>query len=88
VGKPFSLFLSKRARQGLRKVHPAERQKILKAFDLLRINPFPSKAIQLSGGDLMRIRVGDYRILYRVFETQLLIEVINLGHRKDIYKNL
>jgi mRNA interferase RelE/StbE len=32
-----------------------------------------------------RIRVGDYRVIYEIFDHVLLIEVINLGHRKDIY---
>jgi len=40
----------------------------------------------LKGREGYRIRVADYRIIYEIFDTVLLIEVIDLGHRKEIYE--
>ena len=49
-------------------------------------NPHPQSYKQLKGRDGFRIRVADYRIIYNIFEDILSIDVIDLGHRKDIYK--
>lgn len=51
----------------------------------LTLNPRPQGHKKLKGREGYRIRVGDYRIIYNIFDAQLLIEVIDLGHRKDIY---
>lgn len=56
------------------------------AIELLSRNPYPPKAAKLSGRDGYRVRVGDYRILYDVMENQLVIRVLRLGHRRDIYR--
>jgi mRNA interferase RelE/StbE len=48
-------------------------------------NPRPQGYRKLKGRKGYRIRVGDYRVIYEIFEHALLIEVIDLGHRKDIY---
>ena len=48
-------------------------------------NPRPQGYIKLKGRDAFRIRVADYRIIYEIQDDVLLVQVINLGHRKDIY---
>jgi mRNA interferase RelE/StbE len=48
-------------------------------------NPRPSGCKKLKGRDGYRIRVADYRIIYEIQDGILLVDVINLGHRKDIY---
>jgi mRNA interferase RelE/StbE len=48
-------------------------------------NPRPQGYRKLKGRKGYRIRVGDYRVIYEIFDHALLIEVIDLGHRKDIY---
>lgn len=58
---------------------------ITKAIYSLASNPRPQGYKKLKGRDGYRIRVGDYRIIYEIFENELLIDVINLGHRRDIY---
>lgn len=48
-------------------------------------NPRPSGYIKLKNRKAYRIRVSDYRIIYEINDTELIIDVIALGHRKDIY---
>ena len=50
-------------------------------------DPFPRGARKLSGyHDVFRIRVGPYRILYSVSETELIIAILKVGHRRDVYR--
>lgn len=65
--------------------------KIQKRFasriDGLSKNPFPANAKLLKGSeDTYRLRVGDYRAIYRVIKKEILVLVIKIGHRKDIYR--
>jgi mRNA interferase RelE/StbE len=53
-------------------------------YDLAE-NPRPQGYRKLKGRKGYRIRVGDYRVIYEIYDQVLLIEVIDLGHRKDIY---
>lgn len=65
---------------------------ILKALSIvqeLSTDPHPNASIKLSGTDhTYRIRFGDYRLIYNVMDQVLIIEVIRVGHRKDVYRNL
>ena len=56
----------------------------------LKTNPYPSNCVKLGGGeeDLCRIRSGDYRIIYKVRNKEVLILVLRIAHRKEVYKNL
>ena len=54
---------------------------------VLSENPYPKGIKAIKGGDgIFRLRVGDYRILYKVENRRLLVLVISIGHRKDIYR--
>ncbi|WP_197088023.1 type II toxin-antitoxin system RelE family toxin [Crocosphaera watsonii WH 8501] len=58
-------------------------------LERLKIDPYPADAKQLKNGDgRLRIRIGDYRIIYQVENNILVIVVIKIGHRSKIYKNL
>lgn len=48
-------------------------------------NPRPNGFLKLKGRDAFRIRVNSYRIIYEIHDSILLIDVIDLGHRKNIY---
>ncbi|WP_281636475.1 type II toxin-antitoxin system RelE family toxin [Flavobacterium marginilacus] len=58
---------------------------IKKEIYALAENPRPQGYRKLKGRKGYRIRVGDYRVIYEIFDNILVIEVIDLGHRKDIY---
>jgi mRNA interferase RelE/StbE len=59
---------------------------ILSAIGSLSDNPRPQGYKKLKGRKGYRIRVGDYRIIYEIFDNILLIDVIDLGLRKEIYE--
>ncbi|MDD2725074.1 MAG: type II toxin-antitoxin system RelE/ParE family toxin [Methylovulum sp.] len=62
-------------------------QSLTPLIDSLSGNPYPSGCKKLSGLDhTYRIRHGDYRIVYSVFDTRLIVQIIKIGHRKDIYR--
>lgn len=66
-------------------------EKILEACKILSTNPFSEilKIKKLKGADsLYRIRIGDYRVVYEVRREVLLILVIKIGHRREVYRNL
>jgi mRNA interferase RelE/StbE len=60
-----------------------------KELDALKSNPRPHGCKKLKGTDyLFRIRVGNYRIIYQVQETDLIVLVIRIGDRKNVYRGL
>jgi len=62
------------------------RKRIAATLRALRDEPFPHRVKKLKGTDGYRIRVGDYRILFRVDRTTQYIWVSAIGHRKDVYR--
>ena len=71
----------------LRKLDPAARRRVQAAIELLADQPRPSGAKKLAGGDgEWRVRTGDYRIVYEVHNDVLLVLVVAVGHRRDIYQ--
>jgi len=74
------------AARALQKVHPNDRKRLQGAIALLGQDPRPPGAKQLRGRNGMRVRVGDYRIIYTVQDDVLLIVVVALGHRREIYR--
>lgn len=75
------------AAKALRKLDRPTAQRLIRAIEGLADDPRPPGCIQLAGGDgELRIRVGDYRIIYDVVDEELLILVLKVGHRRQIYK--
>lgn len=73
----------------LKKIEKYELKKISIKIDRLAKNPRPKNAKKLiNQKNLFRVRSGDYRIIYQIKDSVLLILVVKIGHRKDIYKIL
>jgi len=71
----------------LRKLDPAARRRVQAAIDLLASDPRPPAARQLVGGaGEWRVRTGDYRIVYDIQDKELVILVVAVGHRRDVYR--
>lgn len=71
----------------LRKLDPAARRRVQAAVELLAEQPRPNGAKKLTGGDgEWRVRTGDYRIVYDIHDDVLLVLVVAVGHRPDIYR--
>jgi len=64
-----------------------EQQRVRAAIDLLADNPRPPGCTKLTGEDhAYRVRVGVYRIVYEVLEDRLVVHVVRVGHRRDVYR--
>lgn len=73
--------------RALRKLDPTARRRVQAAIELLAEQPRPTGATKLVGGDgEMRVRTGDYRIVYEIHDDVLLVLVVAVGHRRDIYR--
>lgn len=83
---PYKVIIQKRVLKELEKINEPDYSKIKDAIIGLAENPRPHGYKKLKGRDGYRIRVGDYRIIYEVFDHILSIDVLNLGHRRDIYE--
>ena len=74
------------ALKALAKITKRDRLRIQGAIELLSENPFPPNSKKLKLRPEHSLKVGDYRILYQVIKNRMIVEVIALGYRKEIYK--
>ena len=74
------------ALRALRKIDPKMRPRIEGAIALLAEDPRPPASRPLTGRAGYRVRVGDYRIIYTIEDDVLLVVVVTLGHRRDVYR--
>ena len=82
----YKLLLERKAINQLKKIPNQDLLKIKNKIYSLAENPLPRGHIKLKGRDAYRIRQGNYRIIYEVNDDRILIVVVAIGHRKDIYK--
>lgn len=82
----YRIEVSPAALRALRKLTPEVRPRIEGAITLLGVDPRPPASRPLRGRPGYRVRVGDYRILYTIHDNVLLVVVVALGHRRDIYR--
>jgi mRNA interferase RelE/StbE len=81
----YNITISKQAVKALEKTDEPYYSNIKDAIYNLDNNPRSVGYIKLKNRDAYRIRVANYRIIYQIFDKILLIDIINIGHRKDIY---
>lgn len=83
----FAIEFKTSALRELKALERATQLRIATRIDALAANPFPADSKKLRGElNLHRIRVGDYRILYRVHGKRVTIVVVKIGHRRDVYR--
>ena len=83
----YELKFAARATKDLRGIQKQTVKKIIQRIVALQDDPRPAGAIKLAGRDTYRIRQGDYRILYDIFDHLLVVEVIQIGNRRDVYRS-
>ncbi len=81
----YKIKISKRVRKDFRNIPKKDAEKILMLIHHLANNPHPPQSKKLKGDELYRIRIGVYRVIYEIFENQLIICIVKVGHRKNIY---
>ncbi|MBI2827616.1 MAG: type II toxin-antitoxin system RelE/ParE family toxin [Planctomycetia bacterium] len=75
------------ADRALRRLPVTIQRRIIAAVDRLADNPRPRGSAKLAGEeDAWRIRVGEYRVLYEIEDDRLVVLVVRVGHRKDLYR--
>lgn len=84
----YRIVISKRAKSELANVQQRDRIRLEQALYLLSQNPTPPNSKKLIGLEARRVRVGDYRIVYEIIQEQLVVYVIHVGHRSDVYREL
>jgi mRNA interferase RelE/StbE len=83
----YEIEISRTAEKQLKKLLPVNQRRVARVMLNLGDDPYPRGSRKLSGyEDVFRIRVRRYRILYSVSKRVLIIIVLKIGHRKDIYR--
>lgn len=75
------------ALRALKRIDRQNQARIRGAIALLAADPRPPGATALKGRPGLRVRVGNFRIIYTIEDDKLLIVVVKLGHRREIYRN-
>lgn len=83
---PYQLTIKPKAIKALEKINEPHYSDIKAAIYSLADNPRPHGCKKPKGREGWRIRVSDYRIIYNIFDKILTIDVVTVGHRKDIYE--
>lgn len=87
--KRYNIDFKPSAKQSLGKIPQPHRRRIAAKIDRLAHNPRPRDAKKLSDKDrIYRIRVGDYRVVYQINDDILLVLVVRIGTRGDVYRHL
>lgn len=82
----YKLLITRSASKELEAVPAKDQQRIIARIRGLEENPRPQGAEKLSGDDKYRLRQGDYRILYEIADRQLVVTVVRIGNRRDVYR--
>jgi mRNA interferase RelE/StbE len=73
-------------RRALAKLPHQTATRIIRHLEALSADPRGMGAVKLSGHNAYRIRVGDYRVIYAILDDRMLVLVVDVGHRRDIYR--
>ena len=85
---PYRVAFASGADRALAKLPHDIQRRIVKRVTALADDPRPSGATQLRGSEAgyLRIRVGDYRVIYTIDDAVLLVLVVRIGHRREVYR--
>lgn len=86
--KRYSVKFTREAKKRIEKLDASIKNIIQKAIDSLAQNPYKGKPLSHELAGLYSYRTSDYRIIYKIEEGQLIIIVVTVGHRREIYKKL
>lgn len=83
----YEVEVSRTVERQLRRLPRADQVRVVRTVLALADDPYPRGARMLSGyDDVFRVRTGPYRILYSVSERKLIVVVLKVGHRRDVYR--
>lgn len=82
----YRIEVTPAAARQLRELDPQVARRVQGAIELLAVDPRPPASRPLRGRPGYRVRIGDYRLLYTVQDDVLLVVLLRLGHRRDVYR--
>ena len=83
----YSIEFKRSADKALQRLPVMIQRRIVRAAEELTDDPRPSGCTKLAGDDIAwRIRVGDYRVVYEIHDNRLLVLIVRIGHRRDVYR--
>lgn len=82
----FEVQVLPSVRKDLKGIPQKTVRRILKKIETLATDPRPPGCRKLTSGGLYRLRTGSYRILYEIHDEEVIVIVIKVGHRRDVYK--
>ena len=82
----YSLLFKKSVSKDLRSIPKQDVRRILKKIEALADNPRPQGSEKLTAREHYRIRIGTYRVLYEIQDAVLIIVVVRIGKRSDVYR--
>lgn len=82
----YSILIKKSAAKELEQIPKKNIQKIVNKIHSLSANPRPQGSQKLSHLEQYRIRQGNYRIIYSIQDDELTLQIIKIGHRKEVYR--
>ena len=86
----YKVEFSSAAEDQLESISKSDVKKIIKRVEKLGSDPFPAGYEHIKGShiDTYRVRQGDYRILYTVYKERLIVLIVKIGHRREVYRHL
>ena len=82
----YAIAILRRAQKELQRLPRADYERVRDAIRALADAPRPPGCVALTGRDGWRIRVGNYRVIYEINDTQHLVTILHVGHRRDVYR--
>jgi len=82
----YRLVIKKSAAKEIEKLNKQDRVRIIEKIQGLSADPRPAGSKKLSGQEKFRVRQGNYRILYQIIDNELIVSVVKVGHRRDVYR--
>ena len=83
----YQIEFSRHADRQFRSLSSQVQRRLRRKIDTLAVSPRPKGSEKLSGADqLYRIRVGDYRVVYAIQDARLVVLVVKVGHRREVYR--
>ena len=82
----YTIIIAPKAKKQIDKLNEKVKKKLANALQTLADNPHLGNPLKAQLKDLFSYRIGDYRIIYSIIKHQLIIQVIKVMHRRDVYK--
>jgi mRNA interferase RelE/StbE len=81
----FKIEIKRSAAKELEKIQKKDRDRIIERIQALAAAPRPPQSKKLSGEEKYRVRQGDYRVLYQIYDEVITVVVVKVAHRREVY---